>query len=54
MTRAEANRHQYKKLSALNWLFCILSAAAVVVLVFTLWSGFDYIKGAWGSISTDW
>jgi len=37
MTRAEANRHQYKKLSALNWLFCVLSAAAVVVLVFTLW-----------------
>ena len=25
-----------------------------VMLVFTLWSGFDYIKGAWGSISTDW
>ncbi len=25
-----------------------------VMLIFTLWSGFDYIKGAWGSISTDW
>ena len=37
MTRVEANRHQYKKLSALNWLFCILSAAAAVALIFTLW-----------------
>ncbi|MBR5291365.1 MAG: signal peptidase I [Clostridia bacterium] len=37
MTRVEANRHQYKKLSALNWLFCILCAAAVVALIFTLW-----------------
>lgn len=25
-----------------------------VMLVFTLLSAFDYIKGAWGSISTDW
>ena len=37
MTRAEANRHLYKKYSALNWLFCILAAAAAVTLVFTLW-----------------
>ncbi|MBQ4611174.1 MAG: signal peptidase I [Clostridia bacterium] len=37
MTRAEANRHQYKKLSALNWLFCIAAAALMVVLIFTLW-----------------
>lgn len=37
MTRAEANRHQYKKLSALNWLFCIAAAALLVVLIFTLW-----------------
>ena len=26
----------------------------VVMSVFTLWSGLDYIKGAWSSISTDW
>lgn len=37
MTRVEANRRQYKKYSALNWLFCILAAAAVIVLIFTLW-----------------
>ncbi len=37
MTRAEVNRRQYKKLSALNWLFCIVVAAAVVGLVFTVW-----------------
>lgn len=37
MTRAEANRHQYKKLSALNWLFCIAAAAVAVALIFTLW-----------------
>ena len=29
-------------------------ALIAVMLVFTLLSGFDYIKGAWGSISTDW
>ena len=29
-------------------------ALIIVMLVFTLWSGFDYIKGAWGSIATDW
>ena len=37
MTRTEANRHQYKKLSALDWLFCIAAAAAVIILIFTLW-----------------
>lgn len=37
MTRSEANRHLYKKLSALNWLFCILAAAVIVALIFTLW-----------------
>ena len=26
----------------------------IVMSVFTLWSGLDYIKGAWGTISTDW
>ena len=29
-------------------------ALVVVMLVFTFWSGADYIKGAWGSIATDW
>ena len=29
-------------------------ALVAVMTVFTLWSGLDYIKGAWGSISTDW
>lgn len=37
MTRVQANRQQYKKLSALNWMFCILAAAAAVALVFTVW-----------------
>ena len=37
MTRTEANRRQYKKLSMLNWLFCIAAAAAIVTLVFTVW-----------------
>ena len=32
----------------------LLSENNAVMLVFTLLSGFDYIKGAWGSISTDW
>ena len=25
-----------------------------LMLIFTLWSGFDYIKGGWKHISTDW
>ena len=37
MTRTETNRQQYKKYSALNWLFCIAVAAAAVTLIFTLW-----------------
>ncbi|MBQ3483767.1 MAG: CDP-diacylglycerol--glycerol-3-phosphate 3-phosphatidyltransferase [Clostridia bacterium] len=32
----------------LTWLF------VAVTLVFTLWSGFNYIKGGWKLISTDW
>jgi len=32
----------------LSWLF------VAVTLVFTLWSGFNYIKGGWKLISTDW
>ncbi len=37
MTRTETNRQLYKKYSALNWLFCILAAAVLVTLVFSLW-----------------
>ena len=32
----------------LSWLF------VAVTLVFTLWSGINYIKGGWKLISTDW
>ena len=35
-------------------LYPLSWALIVVMLVFTLWSGFDYIKGGWSSISTDW
>ena len=41
-----------------NWfaagVYPLSWALVGVMLVFTLLSGFDYIKGAWGSISTDW
>ena len=35
-------------------VYPISLALIAVMTVFTLWSGLDYIKGAWGSISTDW
>lgn len=37
MTRTETNRRQYKKLSVLNWIYCLAVSAAAVVIVFTLW-----------------
>ena len=39
---------------ALSGVYPLSWGLVAVMLVFTLWSGFDYIKGAWGSISTDW
>ena len=39
---------------ALAGVYPLSWGLVAVMLVFTLWSGFDYIKGAWGSISTDW
>ena len=35
-------------------VYPISLALIAVMTVFTLWSGLDYIRGAWGSISTDW
>lgn len=37
MTRTQVNRRHYKKLSALNWLFCLAVAAMLVLLTFSLW-----------------
>jgi phosphatidylglycerophosphate synthase len=39
---------------ALHGVFPLSWLTVSVMLVFTFWSGINYIKAYWGEISTDW
>ncbi|MBQ8341757.1 MAG: hypothetical protein IJY22_05215, partial [Clostridia bacterium] len=38
---------------ALAGIYPLSILTVAVMLVFTLWSGIDYLKGGWGAIATD-